>query len=177
MQIALKQRQDLATRLLEKKRADTETMLQRAMRSPNITVGGGYKRSGPDNSFVLGVTVPLNIFNRNEGGIIRADAEQIRAMNLIAASQKNIQLEVQQAHNAVEINRKRVEYIKTQQLKRVEEVIKVTLESYNLGGSTLIDYLDAQRTYRDALRIFNQALFDERISLYQLSSSIALGVQ
>jgi outer membrane protein TolC len=53
----------------------------------------------------------------------------------------------------------------------------VTLESYNLGGSTLLDFLDAQRSYRDTLRVFNQALFDERISLYELSGSIALGVQ
>jgi cobalt-zinc-cadmium efflux system outer membrane protein len=177
IRIAVKQRPDLAARLQEKRRADTETLLQRAIRSPNITVGGGYKRNLTENSVVFGVTIPLKLFNRNEGEIIRADAEQMRSSNLVAAMQKDVQLDVQKAHNAVEINRKRVEYIKTQQLKRVEEVSRVTLESYNLGGSTLIDYLDAQRTYRDALRIFNQALFDERVSLYELSSSIALGVQ
>jgi outer membrane protein, heavy metal efflux system len=177
IQTALKQRPDLAARLQEIKRADAETMLQRAIRSPNITVGGGYKRSGADNSFVLGVTIPLQIFNRNEGEVIRADAEKLQAINLAAAARKDIQLEVQQAHNAVDINRQRVDYIRTHQLKRAEEVSKVTLDSFNLGGSTLIDYLDAQRTYRDALRIFNQALFDERFSLYELSSSIALGVQ
>jgi len=175
--MAVKQRPDLAARLQEKGRADTETLLQRAIRSPNITVGGGYKRNLTDNTVVFGVTVPLKFLNRNEGEIIRADAEQMRAVNLMAAVQKEVQLDVQKAHNAVEINRQRVDYIKSHQLKRAEEVSRVTLESYNLGGSTLIDYLDAQRTYRDALRIFNQALFDERISLYELSSSIALGVQ
>ena len=177
VQMALKQRPDLAARLQEKGRADTETLLQRAIRSPNITVGGGYKRNLTENSVVFGVTIPLKIFNRNEGEIIRADAEQMRASNLMAALQKDIQLDVQQAHNAVEINRQRVEYIRTQQLKKAEEASKVTLESYKLGGTDLIDYLDAQRTYRDALRLFNQALFDERVSLYELSSSIGLGVQ
>ena len=177
VQMALKQRPDLAARLQEKGRADTETLLQRAIRSPNITVGGGYKRNLTENSVVFGVTIPLKIFNRNEGEIIRADAEQMRALNMVAVLQKDVQLDVQKAHNAVEINRERVDYIKTQQLKRAEEVSQVTLESYNLGGSTLIDYLDAQRTYRDALRLFNQALFDERVSLYELSSSIGLGVQ
>jgi outer membrane protein, heavy metal efflux system len=177
IRIAVKQRPDLAARLQEKRRADTETLLQRAIRSPNITVGGGYKRNLTENSVVFGVAIPLNIFNRNEGEIIRADAEQMRFLNLVAALQKDVQLDVQKAHNAVEINRQRVEYIKTQQLKRAEEVSKVTLESYNLGESTLMDYLDAQRTYRDALRIFNQALFDERVSLYELSNSIALGVR
>jgi outer membrane protein TolC len=60
-------------------------------------------------------------------------------------------------------------------MKKAEDSSRVTLASYNLGGATLIDYIDAQRTYRDALRIYNQALFDERISLYELASSIGLG--
>ena len=167
----------MASRLQEKRRADTETMLQRAIRSPNITVGGGYKRNTFDNSFVFGVTIPLKVFNRNEGEILRADAEQMRAANLVAAVRKEIELDVQQAYNAVEINRQRVEYIRTQHMKKAEEASRVTLASYNLGGATLIDYLDAQRTYRDALRIYNQALFDERISLYELASSIGLGAE
>jgi cobalt-zinc-cadmium efflux system outer membrane protein len=177
IQMALKQRPDIAARVEEQRRADTETRLQRAIRSPNITVGGGYKRNLTDNTVVFDVTVPLKIFNRNEGEIMRADAEKTRAEYLVAAVQKDVQLDVQKAHNAVEVNRQRVEYIRTQQLKRAEEASQVTLQSYNLGGATLIDYLDAQRTYRDALRIYNQALFDERISLYELSSSIALGDQ
>jgi outer membrane protein, heavy metal efflux system len=177
IRIALKQRPDLAARYQEIKHADTETLLQRAHRSPKVTVSGGYKRNLADNTFVLGVSIPLNIFNRNEGEIIRADAEQKHALNLMAVSQKQIQLDVQHAYNAVEINRRRVNYIRTQQLKRAEEISRITLESYTLGEATLIDCLDAQRTYRDALRIYNQAIFDERISLYELSSSIAFGVQ
>ncbi|MEJ2109430.1 MAG: TolC family protein [Acidobacteriota bacterium] len=175
--LAMEQRPDLAAGLLEVKRAETETRLQRAVRSPNITLGGGYKRNPSGNAVVFGVTVPLNIFNRNEGPIIRADAEHARASNLAAALRKEVQLDVQNAYNAVEVNRRRVEYIKAEQLGRAEEASRVTLQSYNLGGATLIDYLDAQRTYRDALRLYNQALYDERISLYELSSSIALGVQ
>jgi cobalt-zinc-cadmium efflux system outer membrane protein len=175
--IALQKRPDIASALQQKDRADTETRLQRAIRSSNVTVGGGYKRNAIDNSFVLGVTLPLQIFNRNQGGILRADAEQKRSANLQAALQKQIQLEVQQAYNAVEINRQRVEYIRTQHLGKAEETSKVTLISYSLGGATLIDYLDAQRTYRDALRIYNQALFDERISLYELASAIGSGVE
>jgi outer membrane protein, heavy metal efflux system len=176
-QIALKQRPDLAARLQEKGRADTGTQLQRAIRSSNITIGAGYKRNLNENTVVFGVTIPLKMLNRNDGEIVRADAEQKRALNLVAAVQKEVQLDVQKSHDAVEIYHRRVEYIKTQQLKRAEESRQVTLESFNFGGSTLIDYLDAQRTYRDALRVFNQALFDERISLYELSSSIAFGVQ
>ncbi|MBP1625231.1 MAG: hypothetical protein H6Q07_3253 [Acidobacteria bacterium] len=175
--IALEKRPDLHSALREKDRADTETRLQRAIRSSNITVGGGYKRNLSDNSYVLGVTVPLKVFDRNEGGILRADAEQRRAANLESVIQKEIELEVQQAYSAVEINRQRVDYIRTQHLQKAEDTSSVTLASYNLGGATLIDYLDAQRAYRDALRVYNQAQFDERISLYELASAIGLGVE
>jgi outer membrane protein, heavy metal efflux system len=177
LRMALQKRPEIASALQQKARADTETRLQRAIRSPNITVGGGYKRNAVDNSFVVGVTLPLQIFNRNEGGILRADAEQRRSANMEVALQKQIQLEVQQAFNAVEINRQRVEYIRTQHMGKAEQTSKVTLTSYNLGGATLIDYLDAQRTYRDALRIYNQALFDERVSLYELAGAIGSGVE
>lgn len=175
--MALEKRPDMLLALREKDRANTEAQLQRALRSSNFTVGGGYKRNGPDNSYILGITVPLKIFDRNEGGILRADAEQKRASNLESVIQKEIELEVQQAYNAVEINRQRVAYIKTQHLKKAEDAGRVTLATYNLGGATLIDYLDAQRTYRDALRTLNQALFDERISLYELASAMGLGVE
>jgi len=177
IQAALKQRPDMAAHLETEKYAETATRLQRANRSPNITVGAGYKRNLTDNAIVFGFSIPLKVFNRNEGEILRAEAEQRRTANLGSALRKEIQLEVQKSFNAVEINRQRVEFIRTQQLKRAEEASRVTLQSYNLGGATLIDYLDAQRTYRDALRIYNQALFDERISLYELSTSIAQGVQ
>jgi cobalt-zinc-cadmium efflux system outer membrane protein len=177
LRIALERRPDMALRLEERKRANMEALLQRAMRSPNITVGGGYKRNAMDNSFVLGVTIPLKIFNRNEGEIIRAEADQVRVTNLVAAVQKEIELDVRQAYNATETNHRRVEYIRTQHMKRAEEASRVTFATYNLGGATLIDYLDAQRTYRDTLRIYNQALYDERISLYELASSIGLGVE
>jgi outer membrane protein, heavy metal efflux system len=175
--MAMKQRPDIAARLEERKRAETETRLQRAMRSSNITVGGGYKRNLSDNTFVFGVTIPLKVFNRNEGEIMRADAEQQRALNLLAAVRKDVQLDVQKAFNAAEINRQRVDYIRTQQLKKAEEAREATFESYNIGGAALIDYVDAQRTYRNTLRVYNQALFEERLSLYELSSSIALGAK
>jgi cobalt-zinc-cadmium efflux system outer membrane protein len=177
LRMAFARRPDMASVVEEKKRADTEARLQRALRSPNITIGGGYKRNVIDNTIVFGVTVPLKIFNRNEGEIVRANAEQMRASNLVAAIRKEIELDVHQAYNATEVNRRRVEYIGSQYMKMAEEASRVTLQSYNLGGATVIDYLDAQRTYRDALRVYNQALFDERISLYELASSICSGVE
>jgi outer membrane protein TolC len=45
------------------------------------------------------------------------------------------------------------------------------LASYRLGSANLIDFLDAQRAFRDTLRTYNRALYDQRVSLFQLASA------
>jgi outer membrane protein TolC len=46
------------------------------------------------------------------------------------------------------------------------------LASYRSGATTLIDYLDAQRALREALRTQNRARFDYRISLFQYEAAV-----
>lgn len=173
--VASHQRPDFRAARSEIERTTAQNRLQRAIASPNITVGGGYKRNGPDNSLVFGITVPIPIFNRNQGGVIRAEAEARQAENLAAATQNRIELEIRQAYNAFEINRERVEYIRSQQLHRAESASAMTLAAYRLGGMPLMDYLDAQRSYRDTVRVFNQALYDQRRSEFALAAAIGEG--
>ncbi len=168
---ALRQRPDLAAALHEEQRADTETLRQRAIRSPNVTVGGGYKRDGPFNALAFGVTVPLKIFNRNEGGLARAQAELSRARNRAALTRTALLLDVQKAFYAVEVNQERVRYIEQEYLDKSEQSREIILASYRLGEANLIDLLDAQRAFRETRRIYNQALFEYRISLYELGAA------
>jgi cobalt-zinc-cadmium efflux system outer membrane protein len=169
---SLQRRPDLAAALFEQQRADTETLLQRAIRSPNITVGGGYRRDGPFNALVLGVTVPLRIFNRNEGGIARAEAELTQAQNEEKLTRTALLLEVQKAYNAVQTNQERVRYIQDEYLQKSEQSREIVTASYSLGEANLIDLLDAERTYRETRRIHNQALYEYRISLYELAAVV-----
>jgi cobalt-zinc-cadmium efflux system outer membrane protein len=71
---ALVQRPDLQGDKATQSQAETTTRLQRALRTPNLTLGGGYQNNFGSDGVVVGVTVPLPFFNRNEGGIARADA-------------------------------------------------------------------------------------------------------
>lgn len=175
VRLANDRRPDMRAAMAELERSSAQNRLQRAISSPTITVGGGYKRDGPDHSLVAGVTVPLAIFNRNQGEIMRSEAEMRQAENLLAAMRNRIALEVRQAFNAVIVNRERVEYIRSRQVKQAEEASRVTLAAYRLGGAPLMNYLDAQRQYRDTMRVLNQAVFDERVSLFALAAAIGTG--
>jgi cobalt-zinc-cadmium efflux system outer membrane protein len=173
---AIAKRPDLKAAVLEQQRADTETQRQKAIRSPNITVGGGYKRNLDENSVVYGVTIPLKIFNRNQGGIARALAEQERAGNLASQTTNQILLEIRKAYNAVQIHRERVTYIEKESIKKADETQQIVTASYRLGGADLITLLDAERAYRETRKLYNQALYDYRMSLYELGTAIGLEV-
>ncbi len=168
---ALTQRPDLQAAQREVQRADTETQLQRALRTPNITVGAGYRRDFGSNAVVFGVTVPLPLSNRNQGGVARAEAERRQAANLAAAAATTVMLDVQQAINAADVSRARVQYIEREYLTPARESRDIVLASYRLGAANLIDFLDAQRAFRDTLRTYNRALYDQRVSLFQLASA------
>ena len=167
-------RPDLLAAREELRRAETETRLQRALRSPNVTLGGGYKRDFGTNAVVFGVTVPLPLWNKNQGGIARAAAEQRVVASNLASVELDVRLDIQQAQNSVDVNRARADYIERQVLASARESRDVVSESYRLGAMDLIDFLDAQRAFRDTLRTYNRALFDYRVSLFELDAALGL---
>jgi cobalt-zinc-cadmium efflux system outer membrane protein len=169
---AIAGRPDLAAAIEAERRADAQTQLQRALVRPNLTVGGGYNRNFGTNGISIGVSVPLPFLNRNQGAIARAEAEQRQAALERAAIQADVALDVQQAANALEISRARVAYIEREFLDNAEQSVAIARNSYQLGAATLIDLLDAQRTWRETRRTYNRALYDLRISQFQLDAAI-----
>jgi cobalt-zinc-cadmium efflux system outer membrane protein len=113
----------------------------------------------------------LPFFNRNEGGIARAEAERRAADARLASTTLAVRLDVQRALNAVETNRARVDYIEREYLTNAQESRDIVLASYRLGVANLIDFLDAQRAFRDTQRIYNRALFDQRVSVFELAAA------
>lgn len=169
---AMLNRPDLLVARTEQQRADTETQLQRALRTPNITAGGGYKRTLTSNGVVFGITVPVPLFNRNPGGVARAEAERRRAENRATAAEIGIRLDVQQSANAIEVNQARVRYIEQETLGAAREARDAVMAAYQVGEAGLIDYLDAQRAFRDTLRIYNRALYERRLSDFEVAAAI-----
>lgn len=169
-------RPDVQAARQERAQAETVTRLQRALRTPNLTLGAGYQNNFGSDGVVVGVTVPLPFFNQNQGAIARADAERRAADARAEAATTAARLDVQRAVNAVATNRARVDYIEREYLTNAQESRDIVLESYRLGVADLIDFLDAQRAYRDTQRTYNRALFDQRVSQFELAAAVGMPV-
>jgi cobalt-zinc-cadmium efflux system outer membrane protein len=161
----------LAAQRLEA-RAGADVKAQAAMGTPAPTVGAGWQRNFGVNALVVGVTVPLPFFDRNHAGVARAEAEQRLARAKADEVATAALLEIQTATLAVESSRARVDYVEQEYLRNAREARDIVLASYRAGAAPLSDYLDAQRAMREAQRVRNRALFDYRVSLFQLDAAL-----
>lgn len=156
-------------------RADAEIDRQRALRAPNVTASWGYRRDFGHHSMDFAVSIPVPLFGGlNPGGVQRAEAARRRAAALQDAAETVVDVELQQAVNAVEISAERVQYIEQEYVRSAEEARDLVRASYELGETALIDFLDAQREYRETQRVRNQALYQLRISLVELAAAVGV---
>lgn len=168
-------RPDLTAARRARERAETELELQRALRMPNVTAGWGYRRRFGTHAMDFEVGIPVPLFGGlNPGGVQRADAAHRRAAALESAAVIAIDVELQQAVNAVESNARRVRYLEEQYIRSVEETRDIVRASYEFGESALIDFLDAQREFLATQQVHNRALYDLRISLIELAAAVGV---
>ena len=157
---------------LGEQRAEADANLQHALRIPPFSFGGGWQRDFGTNAIVVRATIPLALWNRNEAGRSRAAAERSLAASRTSAAAAAAELEIQLARNAVESSRTRVTFISTEYVKNAREARDIVLAAYRAGAATLIDYLDAQRAFRDAQRAEHRALFDYCVSVFELDAAL-----
>jgi cobalt-zinc-cadmium efflux system outer membrane protein len=165
-------RADVRALRLGEQRAEADARLQHALRIPPFSFGGGYQRDFGANAIVLRATIPLGISNRNEGGQARAAAGRSLAASRTSLAAAAAELEVQLARNAVESSRARVAAIARDYITYAREARDIVLAAYRAGAATLIDYLDAQRALRDAQRAGHRALYEYRVSVFELEAAL-----
>ncbi len=169
---ALERRPDIVALRHERERAQAEMRLQRALRLPAPTIAGGYKRDFGDQGIILGLSIPLPIFDRNQAGQRRSDAARRLADARLRQAETAVALEVQQALDLLEVSRRRADALERDYLVRAREARDSVAASYRLGEADLIDYLDAQRAFRDVQRAHSRALVELRLSLFELQAVI-----
>lgn len=169
---ALAGRPDLQAARHEVERTDAGLRLQQALARPNVVVGAGLRRDFGSNGLAFSLGIPLPVFNRNEAGIERGAAERRQAQAQQATAETRVALDVQQALNALDVNRRRLAYVEGEYLKNAREARDIVLASYRSGAASLIDYLDAERALREAQRTLNRARFEHRISVFQYEAAV-----
>jgi outer membrane protein, heavy metal efflux system len=137
------------------------------------TLGVEYERLGVYNSAGFQISIPVRLFDRNQGEKQRTRYEVQSALMAETAARNQVLNDVDQAWTAYQTALSVAARYNSHYVTESEQV-RANLEfSYRHGGATLLDYLDALRDYRqihlDALTA-NQQVW---LSLHQLSAAAA----
>jgi cobalt-zinc-cadmium efflux system outer membrane protein len=168
-QQALSERPDYLAAQQSLRVAESNVKLAEAYGTTDPTLAGEYDRSGHDNSGGFQVILPLRIFDRNQGEKERTRYEVQSTRFAEAAVRNQVINDVDQAWAAYQTALTQARRYNGHYLAQASRVRDNLEYSYRHGGSTLLDYLDALRDYRqinlDALNANEQVW----LGLHQLS--------
>jgi len=172
MQRALDNRPDLRAADADRLRARADHRLARANAWWDITPQLEYQRIGPDNTIGVGFSFPLRIFDRNQGEIARTQAEITRVDAVREATALQVLAALDTDRQAALIQRERVISLRDVYLPKATRARDTVEYAYRRGGQSLLDFLDAQRSYRETALAHLQALGAYLGALYQLEADI-----
>jgi cobalt-zinc-cadmium efflux system outer membrane protein len=153
--LALATRPDLksAAQAIEKAKTDHQLAVANGSSDPTFSAWFSHNPSfsNPFANETIGgsVSVPLRIFDRNQGEKARTQLDVGRNEKLLTAAQAQVFGDVDSAYVALTGALDLLRPYKTDYLPQAEQVRDTVAFSYQNGGASLLDFLDAQKAYRD----------------------------
>jgi outer membrane protein, heavy metal efflux system len=154
-------RPDVRALQRDQARSQSDLRLQLAQGTVDYTIGAEYRRqqgvNGTGNLAGLFVSVPLPIFNRNQGEIARAGAEQTKAARSLSALDASVAGEVASAYEEFESARTLLADMERDLLQPAADARAGTTYVYQAGATSLLDVLDAQRAFNETMDTYYSA--------------------
>lgn len=146
---ALEYRPDLRAALQSTEKAKTDNRLAWANGSVDPTFGIDFGRNPPIPAYMgLNMSIPVRIFDRNQGEKERTALDIRRMERLYDASKAQVFSDVDSAFATLNANLNLLRPYKTNYLKQAVEVRDTVSFAYQHGGASLVDFLQAQQEYR-----------------------------
>jgi cobalt-zinc-cadmium efflux system outer membrane protein len=177
MRAALDNRPDLRAAEADRQRARADNRLAHANAWWDVTPQLEYQRIGPDNTFGFGVSVPIRIFDRNQGEIARTRAEIERVDAVRQATALQVLAALDTDLTAATTQRDRVLRLRDVYLPKATQARDTVDYAYRRGGQSLLDFLDAQRSYRETALAHLQALGAYLSAIYLLEADVGRALE
>jgi cobalt-zinc-cadmium efflux system outer membrane protein len=169
--MALKQRPDVRAAQLGVTAASSQYTLAKADGKQDITGQVNYTHIGL-SELSLFASMPLPIFNRNQGEIARTRYAIAQSQEL-SSEQSSIALtDVANSYEGLRTADEVVSLYQSGYLKQAEDSRDISQYAYQHGAASLLDFLDAERSYRSTELAYRQALANYMTSLEQLRQSV-----
>ncbi|ABM33077.1 cobalt-zinc-cadmium efflux system outer membrane protein [Paracidovorax citrulli] len=147
---------------LELERAQAAVALERSRQVVDVAVSVGVKRSQENGvtAAVVGLTVPLPVFDRNQGNLAEALAREEKAREELNAVELKLASDIAQAREQLRSARAEAQTLQQDAIPGAREAYEAASRGFQLGKFSYLETLDAQRTLVGAQSQFLRALLD-----------------
>lgn len=150
---------------LKELQAQSNIELAKAYGVPNPTIGLGIRRFNEtdSNAFMATLSIPIPIFDRNQGNIAQARAERIVAENENRSTLLSLKEASEKVYQQLLAASQEVKSYKNDIIPSAQKVYEQASEGYNSGRFSFLELLDAQRTLYE----MQEAQLDSLLKLHQ----------
>ncbi|MFB3779631.1 MAG: TolC family protein [Bryobacteraceae bacterium] len=166
---AVASRPDLAAARTAIRLANDTVALAYSNRARDLTWGVEYKRNGMVNGVGFGGSIEIPIRDRNQGEIARSRFGVRQAQETEAATRAGALTDVVSAYAGFRTNDQVVRLFEAGYLDQATRSREISNYAYRRGAASLLDLLDAQRSYRSTQLAYRQALAAYMISVEQIN--------
>lgn len=175
---ALNTRADLLAAKQNTQVAQRQINLEKANRKIDLGINAGAERhteatneiapSPTVNAVKVGLSIPLKFSNRRNAGLKIAEMAHSQAELEYHQIEQGIQAEVKQAYQQYMATQKQVKQFHNGMLTEAKSILEGITYSYKRGESSILEVLNAQRTYNGVRKDYYQALADNATALIEL---------
>ena len=146
--------------------------LARSQSTPNITISAGIVNNQELglNQAILGLSVPIPLFDRNQGNVQEAVSLQYKAQDELIALKTQLATKLAGEHERLSVARLSAISLREEILPGAQNAFEAANKGFNAGKFNFLDVLDAQRTLFQAKSQYIQVLLDAHQAIAEIES-------
>jgi cobalt-zinc-cadmium efflux system outer membrane protein len=171
---ALQNRPDLRAAQQGVTAATSQWELQKADGKQDVTGSANYSHVNGINAATVAASVPLPIFNRNQGNILQAHYAITQSQEQEKATDQQVLTDVHDAYMGLKENDTIIVLYRSGYLDAAVKDRDIEEYAFHHGGASLLDWLNAERTYRSTELAYRQALASYLTALEDLREAVGV---
>lgn len=150
------------------------TKIERSKIVPNITVSAGVVNNQEIglNQALLGLSIPIPVFDRNQGNVQEAVSRKFKAEDELVAIKNRIQINLATQYERLSVARQATLALQTDILPNAQSAFDAANRGFSLGKFNFLDVLDAQRTLYQAKSQYINALLEGHQSIAEIERTL-----
>ncbi len=169
---ALQDRPDYRAAALGTTAAQSQISLAKANGKVDVNATAYYTHTSGENTASFFLSFPIAVFNRNQGEIARTQYALTQAQETQASTGDVVLSDVSDAFEALRSNDEIVHLYTSGYLQEAQDSRDISEYAYKRGAASLLDFLDAERSYRAVQLAYRQALSSYMTALEQLKEAV-----